>query len=118
MELPNGDLLIRYSTGIVDGDSGILHMKYRWEVERRGKGGYREGETEFDLKLLRANQLKALMEGAGLQVVERVPLVIPPTSTNRGYLKTKRKKLGHLIPPPAAAPRRPVRERTAGRTQR
>jgi len=71
VELPNGDLLIRYSTGIVDGDSGIIHMKYRWEVERKGGGSYREVETEFDLKLLRANQLKALMAGAGLQAVER-----------------------------------------------
>jgi len=37
--------------------------------------------------------------------VERVPLVIPPTAMNLGYLTTKREKLGHLILP-ARSPRR------------
>ena len=52
------------------------------------------------------------LEGYGLEVVERVPLVIPPTATSLGYLTTKREKLGHLILPdsprrkgrPAAGP--------------
>ena len=33
----------------------------------------------------------------GIHVVERVPLEIPPTEANRGYLRTKREKLGHLL---------------------
>ncbi len=32
-----------------------------------------------------------------LQVVERVPLIVPPHQENRGYLETKRTKLGHLL---------------------
>lgn len=32
-----------------------------------------------------------------LQVVERVPLIVPPTKENQFYLETKRKKLGHLL---------------------
>jgi 3,4-dihydroxy 2-butanone 4-phosphate synthase/GTP cyclohydrolase II len=58
------------------------------------------------------------LEGYGLQVVERVPLVIPPTSTNRGYLKTKQRKLGHLIPPPAPSARRASPSGAAGRRRR
>ena len=37
------------------------------------------------------------IEGMGIRVVERVPLEIPPTDVNRGYLRTKREKLGHLL---------------------
>jgi GTP cyclohydrolase II len=33
----------------------------------------------------------------GLKVVERVSLVIPPTDAARGYLRTKKEKMGHLL---------------------
>ncbi len=36
---------------------------------------------------------------AGIAVVERIPLSIPPRPTNAGYLATKREKLGHWLPP-------------------
>jgi 3,4-dihydroxy 2-butanone 4-phosphate synthase/GTP cyclohydrolase II len=37
------------------------------------------------------------LEGYGLSVEERVPIVPPATSENRGYLDAKRDKLGHLL---------------------
>jgi 3,4-dihydroxy 2-butanone 4-phosphate synthase/GTP cyclohydrolase II len=37
------------------------------------------------------------LEGYGLQIVERVPLIADPTRENRGYLQVKRDKLGHLL---------------------
>jgi 3,4-dihydroxy 2-butanone 4-phosphate synthase/GTP cyclohydrolase II len=37
------------------------------------------------------------LEGYGLEIVERVPLVAGPTHENRDYLRTKRDKLGHLL---------------------
>jgi 3,4-dihydroxy 2-butanone 4-phosphate synthase / GTP cyclohydrolase II len=37
------------------------------------------------------------LEGYGLQIVERVPLIADPTGENRGYLQVKRDKLGHLL---------------------
>jgi 3,4-dihydroxy 2-butanone 4-phosphate synthase/GTP cyclohydrolase II len=42
-------------------------------------------------------QKRAGLEGYGLQVVERVPLEMPPNEENYHYLKTKRHKLGHLL---------------------
>jgi GTP cyclohydrolase II len=30
-------------------------------------------------------------------VAERVPIIPPSTTENRGYLETKRAKLGHLL---------------------
>jgi len=58
------------------------------------------------LRLMTNNPRKIVgLEGYGLEVVERVPLVIPPTPTNVGYLATKRRKMGHLMQP-ARAPRR------------
>lgn len=36
------------------------------------------------------------LEGYGIRLGERVPIVSPPTAENAGYLETKRTKLGHL----------------------
>lgn len=38
------------------------------------------------------------LEGFGLTIVERVPLVISPHPENLEYLRTKQEKLGHLLP--------------------
>jgi len=37
------------------------------------------------------------LAGYGLEVVERVPIEIPPNESNIRYLKTKQKKLGHVF---------------------
>ena len=37
------------------------------------------------------------LEGYGLQIVERVPLIADPGQDNRSYLQVKRDKLGHLL---------------------
>lgn len=41
-------------------------------------------------------KLQALKE-IGLEVVERVPLIIPPRDEARNYLRTKRERMGHLL---------------------
>jgi 3,4-dihydroxy 2-butanone 4-phosphate synthase/GTP cyclohydrolase II len=51
-----------------------------------------------NLRLLTNNPTKrAGLDGYGLQVVERVPLEVPPNPENRRYLSTKRNKLGHML---------------------
>jgi 3,4-dihydroxy 2-butanone 4-phosphate synthase/GTP cyclohydrolase II len=37
------------------------------------------------------------VDGYGLEIVERVPLITSPHDENRGYLDVKRDKLGHLF---------------------
>ncbi|MFW6198472.1 MAG: bifunctional 3,4-dihydroxy-2-butanone-4-phosphate synthase/GTP cyclohydrolase II [Acidobacteriota bacterium] len=37
------------------------------------------------------------LSGYGLEIVERVPIEIPPTDTTRRYLRTKKEKLGHQL---------------------
>lgn len=50
------------------------------------------------LRLMTNNPCKiAGLEGYGLEITERVPVVIPPTAYDRRYLETKKEKMGHLI---------------------
>ncbi len=50
------------------------------------------------MRLMTNNPKKIIgLEGYGLQVVERVPLEIPPNRMNRNYLKTKCLKMGHML---------------------
>lgn len=50
------------------------------------------------VRLLSNNPEKvAALQNAGIDVVERAPLVVPPLETTEMYLRTKREKLGHLF---------------------
>jgi 3,4-dihydroxy 2-butanone 4-phosphate synthase/GTP cyclohydrolase II len=50
------------------------------------------------MRLLTNNPAKMVaMEGYGLEVVERVPLVTPPRPENHHYLETKCRRMGHLL---------------------
>jgi 3,4-dihydroxy 2-butanone 4-phosphate synthase/GTP cyclohydrolase II len=50
------------------------------------------------MKLMTNNPRKIVaLEGFGLEVVERVPIIIETNPYNRNYLKTKKVRLGHLI---------------------
>lgn len=51
-----------------------------------------------NMKLMTNNPKKIVgLEGYGLKVVERVPIEIKPHEKNLIYLKTKKRKLGHLL---------------------
>jgi 3,4-dihydroxy 2-butanone 4-phosphate synthase/GTP cyclohydrolase II len=50
------------------------------------------------MRLMTNNPSKYVgLSGYGLEIVERVPLEVPPTATNSEYLRAKRDKLGHLL---------------------
>jgi 3,4-dihydroxy 2-butanone 4-phosphate synthase/GTP cyclohydrolase II len=50
------------------------------------------------IRLITNNPVKrAGLEGYGIQIVENVPLQIPPNKYNKFYLKTKKKKMGHFL---------------------
>ena len=78
-------------------------------VEANERLGFKADERErgvgvqilLDLGVRRAriltNNPQKLVPLYGLEVVERIPIEAPPRATNRGYLATKRNKLGHLL---------------------
>src|SRR5690554_1236374 len=50
------------------------------------------------LRLMTNNPRKRVgLAGYGLEIVERVPIEIPPNNVNKHYLATKRDRMGHLI---------------------
>jgi len=73
--------------------------------------GYQPDERDYRiaasiLKNLQVRSIKLLtnnpdkirqLTSAGVQIDERLPLVIPPSEYNRAYLETKAKKSGHLL---------------------
>lgn len=51
------------------------------------------------VRLLTNNPQKIIgIDGYGLVIDERVPIVIPPCEYNRFYMETKRDKMGHILP--------------------
>jgi 3,4-dihydroxy 2-butanone 4-phosphate synthase/GTP cyclohydrolase II len=50
------------------------------------------------IRLLTNNPRKIVgLEGYGLQIAERIPIVCTPSAHNARYLATKKQKMGHLI---------------------
>jgi 3,4-dihydroxy 2-butanone 4-phosphate synthase/GTP cyclohydrolase II len=50
------------------------------------------------IRLITNNPRKIVgLEGYGLEVVERVPLIIEPNEFNKRYLAAKEQKLGHML---------------------
>jgi 3,4-dihydroxy 2-butanone 4-phosphate synthase/GTP cyclohydrolase II len=51
------------------------------------------------MRLLTNNPKKIhSIAGYGLEIVEQIPIVVPPNDHNRRYLQTKRDKMGHTLP--------------------
>ncbi len=81
-------------------------------VEANERLGFRADERDYGvgaqilldlgvrkMRLMTNNPKKLYgLEGFGLEVVERVPIAIPPRPENARYLAAKRKKMGHLLP--------------------
>jgi len=50
------------------------------------------------LRLITNNPRKYIgLSGYNLEIIDRVPLEIPPCDSNRYYLKTKKEKMGHIL---------------------
>jgi len=98
---------------------GLLNKLKAYELQEQGhdtveaneKLGFRPDQRDYGvgaqilrnlgvrkMRLLTNNPSKYIaLTGFGLEIVERVPLEVPPTDSSRDYLRTKRDKLGHLL---------------------
>ena len=83
-----------------DKDTVEANEQLGFKADLRNYGIGAQILLDLGLKSIRplTNNPKKLvgLEGYGLRVTERVPLVAPDTDENASYLETKRTKLGHL----------------------
>ncbi len=80
-------------------------------VEANEKLGFKPDQRDFGIgaQILRALGVRKMrlitnnprkfvaLAGYGLEIVERVPIEIPPNEINKKYLQTKKEKLGHQL---------------------
>ena len=82
-------------------DTVEANLDLGFDPDRRDYGIGNQILRDLGLRTLRimTNNPRKIygIEGFGLRIVERVPLVIPPGDDNRHYLRTKKEKLGHLL---------------------
>ncbi len=107
---------------------GLMAKLQAYELQERGRDtveanvelGFRPDCREFELQAAMLQQLNisavrlltnnpekvAALERAGIQVVERVPAVVPVEDSFERYLNVKREKMGHLFAPGPPVPSR------------
>jgi 3,4-dihydroxy 2-butanone 4-phosphate synthase/GTP cyclohydrolase II len=75
------------------------HLGFRADQREYGVGAQILRDLGVEkMRLMTNNPSKYIaLSGYGLEIVERVPLEIPPTDSSREYLRVKRDKLGHLL---------------------
>ena len=82
-------------------DTVEANLELGFRPDERDYGVGAQILTEFGLsriRLLTNNPRKRIeISGYGLEIVEQVPLVIPPGEYNAKYLATKEKKMGHVF---------------------
>ncbi len=98
---------------------GLLNKLRAYELQDQGhdtveanqKLGFRPDQRDYGvgaqilrdlgvqrMRLMTNNPSKYIaLSGYGLEIVERVPLEVPPTERSRDYLRAKRDKLGHIL---------------------
>src|SRR5881409_678004 len=98
---------------------GLINKIHAYELQDRGldtvsaneRLGFKADEREYRmpaeiLKYIGARRIQLLsnnpekvqgLEKEGISVEQRIPLEITPNSSTRDYLKTKKRKLGHLL---------------------
>jgi len=98
---------------------GLLNKLRAYELQEQGHDtveanerlGFRPDQRDYGIgaqilrdlgvrkmRLMTNNPSKYVgLHGYGLEIVERLPLEVPPTDISRAYLRTKRDKLGHLL---------------------
>jgi len=76
-----------------------LHLGFKADSRDYGTGAQILHDLGVSRMRLMTNNPKkyAALRGFGLEIVERVPLEIPPTDSNRSYLEAKKNKMGHLL---------------------
>lgn len=82
-------------------DTIEANLELGFQVDQRTYDVVSEIFKDFGLtkiRLLTNNPKKVeIVEATGIEIVERIPVIIAPNPHNEGYLKTKKEQMGHLL---------------------
>ena len=97
--LPNKIRAYALQDGGLDTVEANEHLGFRADLRDYGLGAQILVDLGLTtIRLLTNNPKKVVgLQGYGLEIVDRVPIIVETTEHNRRYIETKRKKLGHLI---------------------
>ncbi len=75
-----------------------IHLGFKPDLRDYGVGAQILKDIGLTkIRLLTNNPKKIIgLQGHGIEIVERVPIITKPNKINKDYLKTKKEKLGHL----------------------
>ena len=92
-------LAYKLQEGGLDTVQANLKLGFKMDLREYGLGAQILADLGLKtIRLLTNNPKKIVgLEGYGLEVIEQVPIRVPPNPHNARYLKTKREKLGHLV---------------------
>ena len=96
----NSYVILDEKTAVMDTVDANLALGFKADERDYGVGAQiLRDMNATNLRLMSNNPKKrSCLEGYGIKITENIPIIISPNKYSEKYLKTKRDRMGHLLP--------------------